>query len=117
MMTKKLMSHPRKPGKRIRTSDVARLEDIPNIGPAMAADLRQLKIDSPADLPGRDPYAMYDALCRISGQRHDPCVIDAFVAAVRFMEGGPNKPWWAYTAERKREIAVRLAQSAAHCQG
>jgi len=54
--------------------DIARLEDIPNIGPAVAADLRQLGITSPADLRGRDPYAMYDDLCRITGQRHDPCL-------------------------------------------
>ena len=35
---------------------LAHLEDIPNIGPAIAADLRQLGITSPAELPGRDPY-------------------------------------------------------------
>jgi hypothetical protein len=33
---------------------------------------------------GRDPYAMYDDLCRITGQRHDPCLLDTFIAAVRF---------------------------------
>ena len=64
-------------------------------------------ITSPAELPGRDPYAMYDDLCRITGQRHDPCLLDTFIAAVRFMEGGPKKPWWKYTAERKRELAAR----------
>jgi len=45
--------------------DLRRLEDIPNVGPA--------------------------------------------IAAVRFMEGGPKKPWWKYTAERKRELAARDA--------
>jgi Pathogenicity locus len=63
--------------------DIARLEDIPNVGPAVAGDLRQLGITSPADLPGRDPYSMYDDLCRITGQRHDPCLLDTFIAAVR----------------------------------
>jgi predicted GIY-YIG superfamily endonuclease len=66
---------------------VARLEDIPNVGPAVAADLRRLGITSPAGLPGRDPYALYDELCRITGQRHDPCLLDAFIAVVRYMEG------------------------------
>ena len=47
---------------------------------------------------------MYDDLCRITGQRHDPCLLDTFIAAVRFMEGEPKKPWWKYTAERKREL-------------
>jgi hypothetical protein len=86
---------------------LARLEDIPNIGPAIAADLRQLGITLPAELPGRDPYAMYDDPCRITGQRHDPCLLDTFIAAVRFMEGSPKTPWWKYTAERKREMAAR----------
>ena len=56
-----------------------------------------------------DPYAMYDPLCRLTGVRHDPCVLDTFIAAVRYMEGGPKKPWWAFTAERKRELAARNA--------
>jgi hypothetical protein len=51
---------------------------------------------------------MYDGLCRITCQRHDPCLLDAFIAAVRFMEGSPKKPWWKYTAERKRELAARI---------
>ena len=86
---------------------VARLEDIPNVGPAVAGDLRQLGITSPGELPGRDPYALYDDLCRIPGHRHDPCLLDTFIAAVRYMEGAPKKPWWEYTAERKREMAAR----------
>ena len=90
--------------------EIASLEDVSNIGPAIAADLRQLGIKTPTDLQGRDPYAMYDDLCRITGQRHDPCLLDTFIAAVRFMEGGPKKPWWKYTAERKREMAVRNAE-------
>jgi predicted GIY-YIG superfamily endonuclease len=100
------MIHQRKkPAKGMR--EIAHLENIPNIGPSIAADLRQLGIITPAELPGRDPYAMYDELCRITGQRHDPCLLDTFIAAVRFMEGSPKKPWWKYTAERKREMAAR----------
>jgi hypothetical protein len=87
--------------------DVARLEDIPNVGPAIAADLRQLGITTPSDLIGRDPYEMYDNLCRIAGEHHDPCLLDSFIAAVRYMEGEPEKPWWKYTAERKRALANR----------
>src|SRR3954453_5278226 len=86
---------------------LARLEDIPNVGPAIAADLRQLGIKSPAELVGRDPFALYDDLCFITVQRHDPCLLDTFIAAVRFMEGEPKKPWWKYTAERKKMLAAR----------
>ena len=82
------------------------LEQVPNVGPAVARDLRRLKINRPADLVGRDPYALYDDLCRVTGQRHDPCMLDTFIAVVRFMGGAPAKPWWAYTAERKRRLKV-----------
>jgi hypothetical protein len=86
--------------------NVGRLQDIANIGPSIAADLRLLGIALPADLVGREPFAMYDELCRKTGQRHDPCVIDAFISAVRYMAGESKKPWWKYTAERKRIVAA-----------
>ena len=84
------------------------LTQLPNVGPATAADLRLLSIRSPAQLIGRDPYAMYQSLCKKTGQRHDPCVIDVFISVVRFMEGAPARPWWRYTAERKRHFAQKL---------
>lgn len=89
--------------------ELARLEDIPNVGPALAADLRQLGIAEPADLLDRDPYEMFDALSRLTGQRHDPCLLDTFIAAVRYMQGEPKKPWWKYTTERKKVLAARAA--------
>ena len=69
-----------------KSETLAHLEDMPNIGPSIAADLRQLGITTPAELLGRDPYAMFDDLCRLTCQRHDPCLLDTFIAAVRFME-------------------------------
>jgi hypothetical protein len=83
------------------------LEDIPNVGPSIAGDLRGIGVSHPSDLPGRDPYALFDALCATTGIRHDPCVLDVFLSAVRFMEGAPASPWWHYTAERKRALAAR----------
>jgi hypothetical protein len=96
-----------KRARRTRANLPARLEDVPNVGPSIAADLRKLGLRRPADLAGRDPYALYDALCRRTRQRQDPCVIDTFLSAVRWVEGAPKKPWWAYTAERKRTLAAR----------
>ncbi len=90
--------------------EVPRLEDIPNVGPAIAGDLRRLGITTPNELLGRDPYAMYDDLCCITGQRHDPCLLDTFIAAVRFMAGEPKRPWWKYTAERKKTLEARIPQ-------
>ena len=93
--------------KTISRDDMTRLQQIPNIGPSMAEDLRLIGISSPRDLLGKDPYAMYDELCRTTGVRHDPCVLDVFIAAVRFMAGEPAKPWWKYTPERKRSLERR----------
>ena len=83
-------------------ADIVRLEEIPNVGPSIAGDLRRIGVHLPGDLKGRDPYALYRALCDTSGERQDPCVLDTFIAAVRYMEGAPARPWWKYTAERKR---------------
>lgn len=87
------------------------LEDLPNVGKAIAADLRALGIGAPAQLKGTDPHWLYRRLNRVTGVRHDPCLLDTFIAAVRFVGGEPAKPWWAYTAERKRSLArARRAQ-------
>ena len=79
-----------------------RLEQLPNIGPALATDLRAIGIDEPAQLARRDAFEPYLALCRHSGKRLDPCVLDTFMAAVDFMSGAPPAPWWTYTARRKQ---------------
>jgi hypothetical protein len=77
------------------------LEQLPNIGPALAADLRLIGIQEPKDLRGKDAFVLYQRLCAITGQRHDPCVLDTFMAATDFMGGASAAPWWAYTAQRK----------------
>jgi hypothetical protein len=82
-------------------ADCVTLEQLPNVGPAMAADLRLLDIQTPQALKGRDGLELYRALCRLTGQRHDPCVLDTLLAVVDFMDGAPPAPWWAYTQRRK----------------
>lgn len=81
-----------------------RLEDLPNIGPACAKNLRLLGISRPQDLLGLDPFEMHARLCHLTGRQHDPCLIDVFISVVRFMTGEPPRPWWAFTAERKRKL-------------
>lgn len=77
---------------------------MPNIGPAIEKDFFVLGINSPVDLIGKDPYQMYNDLCSITHKRHDPCVIDIFISAVRYIEGGPAKKWWEFTEERKKYL-------------
>lgn len=77
------------------------LEQLPNVGPAMAGDLRLMGIHHPADLCGRDAFVLYRQLERATGKRQDPCVLDTFMAIVDFMQGAAPRPWWAYTARRK----------------
>ncbi len=91
---------------RVRRDRLQRLTDLPNIGPAMARDFQRLGIDSPADLPGADPLALYQRLCRVTGTRQDPCVLDVFLSVTRFLDGDEPRPWWAYTAERKARYGI-----------
>ncbi len=86
-----------------RAESVIWFEDIPNIGKAIAKDFRILGLKTPQALKGRDPFKLYQRLCKITGFRHDPCVLDTFMAAVDFMNGSAAKPWWAFTAERKKK--------------
>jgi hypothetical protein len=95
--------------KPINRADITDLQDIPNVGPAIASDMQLIGVRSPHDLLGKDPYTMYDDLCDITGVRHDPCELDVFIAAVRFMAGEPSTPWWEYTSERKRALAAKAA--------
>lgn len=90
-----------KPRKARRADECERLEQLPNIGPSLAADLRRLGVQHPQELAGRDPYMLYQALCSATGARQDPCVLDTFMAATDFMSGGEPRPWWTYTAQRK----------------
>lgn len=90
----------------VERTQFVELEQLPNVGPAIANDLRLLGLSRPADLIGKDAYQLHDELCRVTGERHDPCVIDVFLAAVAFMEGGSARPWWDFTADRKLRMAT-----------
>jgi hypothetical protein len=82
-------------------ADCETLEQLPNIGPALAADLRSIGVAHPRELAARDAFVLYQALCARSGKRQDPCVLDTFMAATDFMRGAPAAPWWKYTPQRK----------------
>lgn len=86
---------------KVRRDRLRRLSDLPNVGPAMSRDLEQLGIQTPQQLCGKDPLVLYQRLCRTTGVRQDPCVLDIFISLVRFMDGEAPRAWWTYTAERK----------------
>lgn len=90
-------------------NEVVQLKDLPNIGPATVADFKKIGIFKPVDLKDKDPLKLYKKLCQKTGIRHDPCTLDVFISAVRFMNGAPTKPWWAYTAERKKMMEVKCS--------
>ena len=90
------------PLRKARTAAECRtLEQLPNIGPSLAGNLRLLGIVHPAELATRDAFQLYRSLCTTIGKRHDPCVLDTFISAVDFMRGGEPRPWWLFTAQRK----------------
>ena len=77
------------------------LEQLPNVGPALAADLRRIGIAHPRELRGKDPFVLYQKLVAASGSRQDPCVLDTFMTITDFMAGAAPAPWWHYTPQRK----------------
>jgi hypothetical protein len=85
-----------------RAEGVNKFTDIPNVGPRVAGDFKQLGIKSPKELKKKDAYKMYVDLGKKKG-RQDPCMLDTFMAVVDFMNGAPATPWHYYTSERKRQ--------------
>ena len=80
------------------------ITDLPNIAKEMEKYLLIIGIDNPSQLIGKSPYKMYEELCKKTGNKHDPCVIDVFLSITHFMNGDTPKPWWEYTKERKEDV-------------
>ena len=86
------------------------LQEIPGIGPSLAADLRSLGVREVAELRGRDPQALYDQLCEKTGQRQDPCVLYTFRCAVYYASESKHDPellkWWNWK-DRSPAVVAR----------
>jgi len=80
------------------------LREIPGVGPSVARDLRDLGVREVADLRGRDPQAMYDALCELRGAKIDRCMLYVFRCAVYYAGTKRRDPerllWWNWTDDR-----------------
>ena len=80
------------------TSD---LTTIPNVGPAVADKLQRLGFSSLEELRGQDGDELFERFCALEGTPQDPCLLDTFMAVADFADGGPARPWWEYSRERK----------------
>jgi hypothetical protein len=81
------------------------LLELANVGPAVARYLERVGITQTSQLAGRDAVEIYEQMCAVSGRRLDPCLLDTVMSAVEQADGGPARPWWHYTAERKRMLS------------
>jgi hypothetical protein len=92
---------------KIKRKDNRQLQDLISIGPAMVRDFELLGVRSVAELARQNPENLYKKLCRITGQRQDPCVLDTFRAGVA-QARNPRLPaeqcqWWYWSRKRKAE--------------
>ena len=86
-------------------SEIISFQDIPNVGKAIEKHFILIGLNKPTELIEKDPYQMYKDLCDITQQRQDPCVLDVFISAVDYMQGGTPKKWWEFTRERKEKLS------------
>ncbi len=82
------------------------LQQIPGIGPSIAADLNGIGITEVAQLRGQSPQALYDQLCEATGQIHDRCVLYVFRCAVYYASTAKHDPeklkWWNWKDAPRR---------------
>ena len=89
----------------IATAASSDLLELANVGPAVARYLEAVGITRTSQLAGRDAIEIYEEMCAASGRRLDPCLLDTVMSAVEQADGGPARPWWDHTAERKRRLS------------
>lgn len=77
-----------------------RLQEIPNVGPAIARRLAELGFDSAASLRGQDPDELFACTEAVRGTPEDPCLLDTYRAIIAFAETGDARPWHAFSRER-----------------
>jgi hypothetical protein len=94
-----------------------RLEDIVSVGPAMKRDLALLGVHSVIALARCEAEDLYRRLCRKTGKRQDPCVLDIYCAAVEQARDPLLPPeqcvWWYWSSRRKEsaEAGSRVTKS------
>lgn len=86
---------------------ISELEEIPSVGPSIAADLISLGITRVAQLKGRSPEALFKKLCDRTGGYQDPCVLYTFRCAVYFASNTQHNQeklkWWNWKDHSSKE--------------
>ncbi|HEU4407239.1 MAG TPA: helix-hairpin-helix domain-containing protein [Polyangiaceae bacterium] len=81
------------------------LASLVSIGPAMLRDFELLGVRSVDELARAEPGELFERLCRLTGSRQDPCVLDTFCAAVAQARDpdlpAPMREWWYWSRVRK----------------
>jgi hypothetical protein len=74
------------------------LESLPGVGKSIAQDLRNIGINKPSDLRGKNPQRLYDTLSQFQGQQIDRCMLYVMRCAVYFVSNTRHDPkklnWW-----------------------
>jgi hypothetical protein len=78
------------------------LTALVNVGRSVAGYFERIGITRIAQLVDQDPIELYERMSAASCERLDPCLLDTVMSAVDQAEGRPGRPWWHYTAQRKR---------------
>jgi len=77
-----------------------------NVGPAVEAYLSDLGIHAIDELAKQDADGLYRRLQRRIGKACDPCLHDTFNAIIHEARTGQKRPWFTFTAARKRREAA-----------
>ena len=88
------------------------LTTIPGVGPSIAQDLLDIGIRRVSHLRGKNPDAIYEAVCALRGQPQDRCLLYVFRCAVYYASTRQRDPeklkWWNWkdeSSERRRSAS------------
>jgi hypothetical protein len=98
-----------------KTTALRALQELPGVGPSIAADLYALGLREPAALVGHDPEDLYDRSCKLQGLRIDRCLLYVYRCAVHYATHRPRDPerckWWNWKDGGKYTFSARVSKS------
>jgi hypothetical protein len=91
-------------------ADVRQLSGLTSVGRAALADFKVLGTRSLDHLARCEAHELYQRLCAVTGERHDPCCEDVFRCAIAQARHphlrAEQKKWWYWTRVRKTRTAA-----------